>query len=203
MKKYKVGVVGATGMVGQRFVSLLEHHPWFEVVKLAASPRSAGKTYREALGSRWAMPTPVPASMADLVMYDASDVEKMADGLDFVFCAVDMKKDEIRALEERYAKAECPVISNNSAHRFTPDVPMIIPEINADHMKIIDAQRRRLGTKHGFIAVKSNCSLQSYVPALEPLRDFGVREVLACTYQAISGAMPPSYTLVPGFPQQS
>ena len=175
-------------MVGQRFVSLLEHHPWFEVVKLAASPRSAGKTYREALGSRWAMPTPVPASMADLVMYDASDVEKMADGLDFVFCAVDMKKDEIRALEERYAKAECPVISNNSAHRFTPDVPMIIPEINADHMKIIDAQRRRLGTKRGFIAVKSNCSLQSYVPALEPLRDFGVREVLACTYQAISGA---------------
>ena len=140
-------------MVGQRFVSLLEHHPWFEVVKLAASPRSAGKTYREALGSRWAMPTPVPASMADLVMYDASDVEKMADGLDFVFCAVDMKKDEIRALEERYAKAECPVISNNSAHRFTPDVPMIIPEINADHMKIIDAQRRRLGTKRGFIAV--------------------------------------------------
>ena len=175
-------------MVGQRFVSLLEHHPWFEVVKLAASPRSAGKTYREALGSRWAMPTPVPASMADLVMYDASDVEKMADGLDFVFCAVDMKKDEIRALEERYAKAECPVISNNSAHRFTPDVPMIIPEINADHMKIIDAQRRRLGTKRGFIAVKSNCSLQSYVPALEPLRDFGIREVLACTYQAISGA---------------
>ena len=175
-------------MVGQRFVSLLEHHPWFEVVKLAASPRSAGKTYREALGSRWAMPTPVPASMADLVMYDASDVEKMADGLDFVFCAVDMKKDEIRALEERYANVECPVISNNSAHRFTPDVPMIIPEINADHMKIIDAQRRRLGTKRGFIAVKSNCSLQSYVPALEPLRDFGVREVLACTYQAISGA---------------
>ena len=163
-------------MVGQRFVSLLEHHPWFEVVKLAASPRSAGKTYREALGSRWAMPTPVPASMADLVMYDASDVEKMADGLDFVFCAVDMKKDEIRALEERYAKAECPVISNNSAHRFTPDVPMIIPEINADHMKIIDAQRRRLGTKRGFIAVKSNCSLQSYVPALEPLRDFGEEE---------------------------
>ena len=175
-------------MVGQRFVSLLEHHPWFEVVKLAASPRSAGKTYREALGSRWAMPTPVPASMADLVMYDASDVEKMADGLDFVFCAVDMKKDEIRALEERYAKVECPVISNNSAHRFTPDVPMIIPEINTDHMKIIDAQRRRLGTRRGFIAVKSNCSLQSYVPALEPLRDFGIREVLACTYQAISGA---------------
>lgn len=188
MKKYKVGVVGATGMVGQRFVSLLEHHPWFEVVKLAASPRSAGKSYREALGGRWAMSTPIPESMADLVMYDASDVEKMAEGLDFVFCAVDMKKDEIRALEERYAKAECPVISNNSAHRFTPDVPMIIPEVNADHMKVIDAQRRRLGTKHGFIAVKSNCSLQSYVPALAPLKDFGIKDVLACTYQAISGA---------------
>ena len=188
MKKYKVGVVGATGMVGQRFVSLLEHHPWFEVVKLAASPRSAGKSYREALGGRWAMSTPIPESMADLVMYDASDVEKMAEGLDFVFCAVDMKKDEIRALEERYAKAECPVISNNSAHRFTPDVPMIIPEVNADHMKVIDAQRRRLGTKRGFIAVKSNCSLQSYVPALAPLKDFGIKAVLACTYQAISGA---------------
>ena len=188
MKKYKVGVVGATGMVGQRFVSLLEHHPWFEVVKLAASPRSAGKSYREALGGRWAMSTPIPESMADLVMYDASDVEKMAEGLDFVFCAVDMKKDELRALEERYAKAECPVISNNSAHRFTPDVPMIIPEVNADHMKVIDAQRRRLGTKRGFIAVKSNCSLQSYVPALAPLKDFGIKDVLACTYQAISGA---------------
>ena len=188
MKKYKVGVVGATGMVGQRFVSLLEHHPWFEVVKLAASPRSAGKSYREALGGRWAMSAPIPESMADLVMYDASDVEKMAEGLDFVFCAVDMKKDEIRALEERYAKAECPVISNNSAHRFTPDVPMIIPEVNADHMKVIDAQRRRLGTKCGFIAVKSNCSLQSYVPALAPLKDFGIKDVLACTYQAISGA---------------
>ena len=188
MKKYKVGVVGATGMVGQRFVSLLEHHPWFEVVKLAASPRSAGKSYREALGGRWAMSTPIPELMADLVMYDASDVEKMAEGLDFVFCAVDMKKDEIRALEERYAKAECPVISNNSAHRFTPDVPMIIPEVNADHMKVIDAQRRRLGTKRGFIAVKSNCSLQSYVPALAPLKDFGIKDVLACTYQAISGA---------------
>ena len=188
MKKYKVGVVGATGMVGQRFVSLLEHHPWFEVVKLAASPRSEGKSYREALGGRWAMSTPIPESMADLVMYDASDVEKMAEGLDFVFCAVDMKKDEIRALEERYAKAECPVISNNSAHRFAPDVPMIIPEVNADHMKVIDAQRRRLGTKRGFIAVKSNCSLQSYVPALAPLKDFGIKDVLACTYQAISGA---------------
>ena len=189
MKKYKVGVVGATGMVGQRFVSLLEHHPWFEVVKLAASPRSAGKSYREALGGRWAMSTPIPESMADLVMYDASDVEKMAEGLDFVFCAVDMKKDEIRALEERYAKAECPVVSNNSAHRWTEDVPMVVPEINADHIEIIPAQRKRLGTKRGFIAVKSNCSLQSYVPALHPLmKEFGVNKALVCTYQAISGA---------------
>ena len=188
MKKYKVGVVGATGMVGQRFVSLLENHPWFEVVKAAASPRSAGKTYVEALDGRWSMPSPIPANVADLVMIDASKVEEMAAGLDFVFCAVDMKKDEIRALEERYARAECPVISNNSAHRFTPDVPMIIPELNPEHIQIIEAQRTRLGTKRGFIAVKSNCSLQSYVPALQPLRDFGVKEVLACTYQAISGA---------------
>ena len=188
-KKYKVGIVGATGMVGQRFALLLENHPWFEVVCLAASARSAGKPYKEALGSRWCMDKPIPANMADLPVYDAqADIEKITSMVDFVFCAVDMKKEEIRALEERYAKAECPVISNNSAHRFTPDVPMIIPEINADQMKIIDAQRRRLGTKRGFIAVKSNCSLQSYVPALEPLRDFGVREVLACTYQAISGA---------------
>lgn len=188
MKKYKVGVVGATGMVGQRFVSLLENHPWFEVVKAAASPRSAGKTYVEALDGRWSMPSPIPANVADLVMIDASKVEEMADGLDFVFCAVDMKKDEIRALEERYARAECPVISNNSAHRFTPDVPMIIPELNPEHIQIIEAQRTRLGTKRGFIAVKSNCSLQSYVPALHPLRSFGITKVLACTYQAISGA---------------
>ncbi|MBS4786178.1 MAG: aspartate-semialdehyde dehydrogenase [Clostridiales bacterium] len=188
MKKYNVGVVGATGMVGQRFISLLEGHPWFQVTKLAASPRSAGKTYTDALNGRWSMPTPIPAGAAELVLYDASDVEAMVEGLDFVFCAVDMKKDEIRALEERYARAECPVISNNSAHRFTPDVPMIIPEINPEHAQAIDAQRRRLGTQRGFIAVKSNCSLQSYVPALHPLREYGIKDVLACTYQAISGA---------------
>ena len=176
-------------MVGQRFTLLLKEHPWFKVTCVAASSRSAGKPYAEAVAGRWAFPgTPVPPAIGRLTVLDAADVESVARQVDFVFCAVDMKKEEIRALEERYAKAECPVISNNSAHRFTPDVPMIIPEINADHMKIIDAQRRRLGTKRGFIAVKSNCSLQSYVPALEPLRDFGVREVLACTYQAISGA---------------
>ncbi len=189
MRKYKVGIIGATGMVGQRFATLLENHPWFEVHALAASSRSAGKTYAEAVGSRWAMTTPMPASMASMVVMDATaDVEKITSLVDFVFCAVDMKKEEIRALEETYAKAECPVISNNSAHRGTPDVPMIIPEINADHAEIIHAQRKRLGTKRGFIAVKSNCSLQSYVPAVHPLMDLGVTKVLACTYQAISGA---------------
>ena len=189
MRKYKVGIIGATGMVGQRFATLLENHPWFEVHALAASSRSAGKTYAEAVGNRWAMTTPMPESMASMVVMDATaDVEKITSLLDFVFCAVDMKKEEIRALEETYAKAECPVISNNSAHRGTPDVPMIIPEINADHAEIIHAQRKRLGTKRGFIAVKSNCSLQSYVPAIHPLMDLGVTKVLACTYQAISGA---------------
>ena len=189
MRKYKVGIIGATGMVGQRFATLLENHPWFEVHALAASSRSAGKTYAEAVGNRWAMTTPMPESMASMVVMDATaDVEKITSLVDFVFCAVDMKKDEIRALEETYAKAECPVISNNSAHRGTPDVPMIIPEINADHAEIIHAQRKRLGTKRGFIAVKSNCSLQSYVPAIHPLMDLGVTKVLACTYQAISGA---------------
>lgn len=189
MKKYKVGIIGATGMVGQRFATILENHPWFEVVVLAASPRSAGKKYTEALGSKWVMDTPVPASMADMIVKDATaDVEEIASMVDFVFCAVDMKKDEIKALEERYAKAECPVVSNNSAHRGTPDVPMIVPELNADHVKVIPAQRERLGTKRGFIAVKSNCSLQSYVPALFPLSKFGVKDVLVCTYQAISGA---------------
>lgn len=189
MKKYKVGIIGATGMVGQRFATILENHPWFEVVVLAASPRSAGKKYTEALGSKWVMDTPVPASMADMIVKDATaDVEEIASMVDFVFCAVDMKKDEIKALEERYAKAECPVVSNNSAHRGTPDVPMIVPELNADHVKVIHAQRERLGTKRGFIAVKSNCSLQSYVPALFPLSKFGVKDVLVCTYQAISGA---------------
>lgn len=189
MKKYKVGIIGATGMVGQRFASLLENHPWFDVTVLAASARSAGKTYREALGNRWAMPTPIPASMADMKIYDAvADMDSIVPQVDFVFCAVDMKKDEIKKLEEMYAKKECPVISNNSAHRATPDVPMIIPEINASHAGIIPAQRKRLGTKRGFVAVKSNCSLQSYVPAIHPLMDLGVTKVLACTYQAISGA---------------
>ena len=189
MRKYKVGIIGATGMVGQRFATLLENHPWFEVHALAASSRSAGKTYAEAVGNRWAMTTPMPESMASMVVMDATaDVEKITSLVDFVFCAVDMKKEEIRALEEPYAKAECPVISNNSAHRGPPDVPMIIPEINADHAEIIHAQRKRLGTKRGFIAVKSNCSLQSYVPAIHPLMDLGVTKVLACTYQAISGA---------------
>lgn len=189
MKKYNVGIIGATGMVGQRFATLLENHPWFEVKALAASARSAGKTYEEAVGSRWMMTTPMPAKMAQMVVFNASeDVDKIASMVDFVFCAVDMKKDEIRALEETYAKAECPVMSNNSAHRGTPDVPMIIPEINADHAEIIHAQRKRLGTKRGFISVKSNCSLQSYVPAINPLMDLGVTKVLACTYQAISGA---------------
>lgn len=188
MKQYKVGIIGATGMVGQRFSLLLANHPWFQVTALAASSRSAGKTYKEATDGRWAMTQPVPEKLADMVILDAAEIEKVASLVDFVFCAVDMKKDEIRALEEAYAKAECPVISNNSAHRFTPDVPMIIPEINADHAKIIPAQRKRLGTKKGFVAVKSNCSLQSYVPAIAPLMDLGVSKVLACTYQAISGA---------------
>ena len=189
MKQYNVGVIGATGMVGQRFVSLLEHHPWFHVTVLAASSRSAGKTYAEAVGARWAMPTPIPEALTGLVVRDAvADAEAIARDVDFVFCAVDMPKAEIRALEERYAKLECPVISNNSAHRHTKDIPMIVPEINAEHAQIIDAQRKRLGTKRGFIAVKSNCSLQSYVPALHPLLGFGVTKVLACTYQAISGA---------------
>ena len=190
MKKYKVAVIGATGMVGQRFITLLENHPWFELTALAASPRSAGKTYEEALGGRWKMKTPLPESVKNMTVFNAeADVEKIASMVDFAFCAVDMKKDEIRALEEAYAKKECPVVSNNSANRGVEDVPMIIPEINADHAKIIDAQRKRLGTKRGFIAVKSNCSLQSYVPALYPLDEkFGVKRVLVCTYQAISGA---------------
>ena len=189
MKQFKVGIIGATGMVGQRFATLLENHPWFQVAVLAASARSAGKTYREAVGKRWVMTTPIPEKMAGMTVLDASaDIEKIASTVDFVFCAVNMKKEETRALEEAYAKMECPVISNNSAHRFTPDVPMIVPEINAGHAEIIHAQRRRLGTKRGFIAVKSNCSLQSYVPAIHPLMDFGVTKILACTYQAISGA---------------
>ncbi len=189
MKHFNVGIIGATGMVGQRFATLLENHPWFEVKALAASPRSAGKTYEEAVGSRWAMKTPMPEKMKNMVIFNAvDDIEKIGELVDFVFCAVDMKKDEIKALEEKYAKAEIPVVSNNSAHRGTPDVPMVVPEINDEHIEIIESQRKRLGTKKGFIAVKSNCSIQSYVPALNPLREYGITKVLACTYQAISGA---------------
>lgn len=189
MKKYKVGIIGATGMVGQRFITLMDKHPWFDLKVLAASPRSAGKTYEEALGGRWSMTTDMPEFVRNMIVLNASeDIEKIAAEVDFVFCAVDMKKDEIRALEEAYAKAECPVISNNSAHRHTSDVPMIVPEINPEHAEIINAQKKRLGTKRGFVAVKSNCSLQSYVPALHPLMKFGIKNVLACTYQAISGA---------------
>ena len=190
MKKFNVGIIGATGMVGQRFSLLLENHPWFNVVAVAASPRSAGKRYEDAVGAKWAMTSPIPANIKDMIVMDAAaDVDKIASMADFVFCAVDMKKDEIKALEERYAKAECPVVSNNSAHRGTPDVPMVVPEINPEHIEIISAQRKRLGTKRGFIAVKSNCSLQSYVPALHPLMaGFGVEKALVCTYQAISGA---------------
>ncbi|MDE7099440.1 MAG: aspartate-semialdehyde dehydrogenase, partial [Ruminococcus sp.] len=188
-KQYNVGIIGATGMVGQRFATLLENHPWFNVKVLAASPRSAGKTYEEVAGNRWKMAVPMPESMKNMILMDATaDIEKIASMVDFCFCAVDMKKDEIKALEEAYAKAECPIVSNNSAHRFTPDVPMVVPEINPDHIEIIKAQRERLGTKRGFIAVKSNCSIQSYVPALHPLRKLGLKNVLACTYQAISGA---------------
>ncbi len=190
MKKYNVGIIGATGMVGQRFATLLENHPWFSVKVLAASGRSAGKTYEEAVGNRWAMKTAMPESMKNMIIKNAEeDIAEIASAVDFVFCAVNMKKDEIKALEEAYAKHECPVVSNNSAHRGTEDVPMVVPEINSDHIEVIEAQRKRLGTKKGFIAVKSNCSLQSYVPAIYPLdKDFGVEDVLVCTYQAISGA---------------
>ena len=189
MEKYKVGIIGATGMVGQRFITLVDNHPWFELTCLAASPRSAGKPYDQAVEGRWAMTTPIPEKAKTMMVLDAqADVEKIAGMVDFVFCAVDMKKDEIRALEETYAKAECPVVSNNSAHRWTDDVPMVVPEINPEHLDVIAAQRERLGTKRGFIAVKSNCSLQSYVPALHPLKKYGLESALVCTYQAISGA---------------
>lgn len=189
-KQYNVGVVGATGMVGQRFITLLANHPWFNITSLAASSRSAGKKYEDAVGKKWCMDTEIPEKVKDMIVRDATaDIDKITAEVDFVFCAVDMKKDEIKKLEEEYAKHECPVVSNNSAHRFTPDVPMVVPELNAEHIKIIPSQRKRLGTKRGFIAVKSNCSLQSYVPALFPLHDkFGVKDVLVCTYQAISGA---------------
>lgn len=189
MKKYAVGVVGATGMVGQRFVTLLENHPWFQLTVVAASARSAGKSYEQAVGARWAMTTPMPEEAKALVVRDAqAEKEAIAAAVDFIFCAVDMKKEDIRALEEAYAKLECPVISNNSAHRWTPDVPMVIPEVNPEHLEVIPAQQARLGTKRGFVAVKSNCSIQSYAPALHPLRPYGIERVLVCTYQAISGA---------------
>lgn len=189
MKKWNVGVVGCTGMVGQRFLTLLENHPWFTVTTLAASSRSKGKTYQEAVQDRWKMTSPIPEAFRRMTVWDAvADQASIAEQVDFIFSAVDMKKEEIRALEEAYAKAECPVISNNSAHRWTPDVPMIIPEVNPGHLSILPTQRKRLGTRNGFIAVKSNCSIQSYVPALTPLWDFGLEKVLVCTYQAISGA---------------
>jgi len=186
--KLKVGVVGGTGMVGQRFVTLLENHPWFEVTTIAASSKSAGKTYEEAVSNRWKLSCSIPENVKNIVVKDASHVDEVASEVDFIFCAVDMKKDEIRALEEAYAKAETPVVSNNSANRWTPDVPMVIPEINPEHIHVIDAQKKRLGTRRGFIAVKPNCSIQSYVPALHPLMKYGPAKVLACTYQAISGA---------------
>jgi len=189
MKRYNVGIIGATGMVGQRFITILSGHPWFNITALAASEKSAGKKYEEAVGKKWAMTSPIPESVKNMVVLNAEkDVDKIGGLVDFVFCAVNMKKDEIKALEEKYARSEIPVVSNNSANRFTPDVPMVIPEINADHINIIPAQRKRLGTKRGFIAVKSNCSLQSYVPLLNPLLSYGIENAVVCTYQAISGA---------------
>ena len=187
-EKLKVGILGATGMVGQRFVTLLENHPWFEVVKLAASAHSAGKTYEEAVGPRWKMETPMPEYVKGMTVHDVADVAGMADGVDFVFSAVNMSKDEIRAIDEEYAKTETPVVSNNSAHRWTPDVPMVVPEINPEHFDVIEFQKKRLGTTKGFIAVKPNCSIQSYAPVLTAWREFEPYEVVATTYQAISGA---------------
>ncbi|MBE5960018.1 MAG: aspartate-semialdehyde dehydrogenase [Lachnospiraceae bacterium] len=188
MNKLRVGILGATGMVGQRFISLLENHPWFEVVTVAASERSAGKTYEEAVGDRWKMTKPMPEAVKKLVVKNVSEVEAVAAGVDFVFSAVDMSKDAIKAIEEAYAKTETPVVSNNSAHRWTDDVPMVIPELNPEHFEVIKSQRKRLGTKRGFIAVKPNCSIQSYTPVLHALREFGPKVVVATTYQAISGA---------------
>ena len=187
-QKLRGGILGATGMVGQRFISLLENHPWFEVVTLAASPRSAGKTYEEAVGGRWKMDTPMPEAVKKLVVMNVNDVEHVASTVDFVFSAVDMSKDEIKAIEEAYAKTETPVVSNNSAHRWTPDVPMVVPEINPEHFDVIEFQKKRLGTKRGFIAVKPNCSIQSYAPVLTAWKEFEPYEVVATTYQAISGA---------------
>ena len=187
-EKLRVGILGGTGMVGQRFISLLENHPWFEVTTIAASPRSAGKTYEEAVGDRWKMTTPMPEAVKKLVVMNVNEVEKVAAQVDFVFSAVDMTKDEIKAIEEAYAKTKTPVVSNNSAHRWTPDVPMVVPEINPEHFQIIEAQKKRLGTTRGFIAVKPNCSIQSYAPVLTAWKEFEPYEVVATTYQAISGA---------------
>ncbi|MBK9520008.1 MAG: aspartate-semialdehyde dehydrogenase [Anaeromyxobacter sp.] len=187
-KKLRVGILGATGMVGQRFLALLEHHPWYEVTLVAASANSAGQRYQDAVKGRWALQTAIPAAAGALVVKNAADVKAIAAEVDFVFCAVDMSKEETARLEEDYARAETPVVSNNSAHRATPDVPMMVPEINPEHAEIIPLQRKRLGTTRGFIAVKPNCSLQSYVPAIHPLMEFGPRRIAVCTYQAISGA---------------
>lgn len=187
-KKLRVGILGGTGMVGQRFISLLENHPWFEVVAIAASPRSEGKTYEEAVGGRWKMTTPMPEAVKKMVVYNIHDVEKVAAQVDFVFSAVDMTKEEIKKIEEDYAKTETPVVSNNSAHRWTEDVPMVVPEINPEHLALIETQKKRLGTKRGFIVVKPNCSIQSYTPALAALKEFEPKLVVATTYQAISGA---------------
>ena len=187
-QKLRVGILGATGMVGQRFISLLENHPWFEVVTVAASPRSAGKRYEDAVDGRWKMTTPMPEAVKDLIVHDINEIETVASTVDFVFSAVDMSKEEIRAIEDAYAKTETPVVSNNSAHRWTPDVPMVIPEVNIDHFEVIEAQKKRLGTTRGFVAVKPNCSIQSYAPCLAAWKEFGPKEVVATTYQAISGA---------------
>lgn len=187
-RKLKVGVLGATGMVGQRFLSLLENHPWYEVVVVAASPNSAGKRYEDAVGGRWKMTTPMPEAYKDLIVMNVNDVDAVAKEVDFVFSAVDMTKDEIKAIEEAYAKTETPVVSNNSAHRWTKDVPMVVPEINPEHFAIIESQKKRLGTKRGFIAVKPNCSIQSYAPVLNAWKEFEPEEVVVTTYQAISGA---------------
>jgi len=188
MSKLKVGILGGTGMVGQRFIALLENHPWFEVVTVAASPRSAGKTYEEAVGDRWKMTTPMPEAVKKMIVKNVNEVEEVSKEVDFVFSAVDMTKDEIKAIEEAYAKTETPVVSNNSAHRWTPDVPMVVPELNPEHLAVIADQKKRLGTKNGFIVVKPNCSIQSYTPALHALKKFGLKVVVATTYQAISGA---------------
>mgnify|MGYP005918631079 CR=1 FL=1 len=187
-KKLRVGILGATGMVGQRFITLLANHPWYEITALAASPRSAGKTYEEAVGGRWKMQTPMPECVKKMAVMNVNEIEKVASEVDFVFSAVDMTKEEIRAIEDAYAKTETPVVSNNSAHRWTPDVPMVVPEINPEHFKVIEFQKKRLGTKRGFVAVKPNCSIQSYAPVLTAWKEFEPYEVIATTYQAISGA---------------